>query len=221
MVSIYTFVFAAVALASTSTATLLCDAELLVGEYYRPSGHKVSGQFDAKTPFRRSPCPGVNTLANHGYINRDGKNFTRTQLKQAVMLYYNAEDTAAEAFLGPLPDVFDLNQFASHNKQEHDASLIHADLYLGEDPAAINRGMLEDVFRRADRDGNFGIQQLGELRKDRLATCLAHNPNCTSGDHQVFLAFGEAALVWHVTTQTVDKHMLRSFFEYERFPDNF
>ncbi|TMW59149.1 hypothetical protein Poli38472_007294 [Pythium oligandrum] len=226
-ISVYAFasVFATVIFASSTGATLLCDAELPVGEYYRPCGDKVSGRFDAKTPFRRSPCPGINTLANHGYINRDGKNITRAQLKQAVMIHYKAEDAAAEAFLGPLPDVFDLNMFTSHNKQEHDASLVHTDLYLGENPSEFNRDLLEDVFRRADNNGNFGVQQLGELRKDRLATCLAQNPNCTFEEHQSTLAGGEAALILtgfgNVATSTVDKDTLRSFLEFERFPSDY
>ncbi|TMW59150.1 hypothetical protein Poli38472_007295 [Pythium oligandrum] len=225
MVSVSVFAFAALGLFSSTGATVLCDAELPVGEYYRPSSGQVSGRPNATTPYRRSPCPGVNTLANHGYLSRDGKNITRAAIKEAVMTYFHLNEAAADAFTAGLPAVFDLNQLSVHNDLEHDASLIHADSYLGEDPAAVNHDLLEDFFRRVGDDGVFGVQQLGEIRKDRLATCLAQNPNCSLPASRDFMAFGEAALVLtgfgNATTSTVDKDTLRSFLEFERFPENF
>lgn len=43
------------------------------GEYYPPT-----------TADRRSPCPVVNALANHGYIPRDGRNVRSTELYAAM-----------------------------------------------------------------------------------------------------------------------------------------
>lgn len=33
----------------------------------------------------RSPCPGTNTLANHGFINRNGKGITREAFQQGFL----------------------------------------------------------------------------------------------------------------------------------------
>lgn len=33
----------------------------------------------------RAPCPGLNTLANHGYINRDGRGVTGQEMQQAFL----------------------------------------------------------------------------------------------------------------------------------------
>ena len=33
---------------------------------------------------KRSPCPAVNALANHGYISRDGRNISRSELQAAL-----------------------------------------------------------------------------------------------------------------------------------------
>ncbi|KIK65092.1 hypothetical protein GYMLUDRAFT_117100, partial [Collybiopsis luxurians FD-317 M1] len=37
----------------------------------------------------RAPCPGLNTLANHGYIPRSGRNITFIPLLRAIMEVYN------------------------------------------------------------------------------------------------------------------------------------
>jgi len=40
----------------------------------------------------RSPCPAINTLANHGFINRDGKNINVLDLAAALEEVYNVRD---------------------------------------------------------------------------------------------------------------------------------
>ncbi|TMW59154.1 hypothetical protein Poli38472_007299 [Pythium oligandrum] len=227
MVSVYAFAAAAVALISTTDALQgeVIASSLPKGQYYRPTGDLVSGRPTATTPFRRGPCPAVNTLANHGYIPRDGQNVSKAEIKQAVMTYFNIDEAGADTFVNPLPAVFDINQLSVHNKLEHDGSLVHADSYLGEDPASVNRAMLKDVYSRFTPEGVLGVDQLADLRKDRLATCMAKNPNCTFGATQVFLAYGEAVLVLSgfgdVNEKVVDKDTLQSFLEFERFPENF
>ncbi|TMW59151.1 hypothetical protein Poli38472_007296 [Pythium oligandrum] len=226
MVSLYAVAFVAAVLFSSIDGTQgeTIATNLPVGKHYRPSGAKVSGRVDATMPYRRSPCPGLNTLANHGYLPRIGQNITRDQVMGAVTKYYNADETAAVKLISPLPEVFDLNQLSVHNQLEHDASLVHADSYLGQDPAEYNRDLVKDVLRRVDKDGILGVPQLGQLRKERLATCMTQNPNCTFGERQTFLAFGESALLLNgfgdIATNTIDKDTLRSFLEFERIPNN-
>lgn len=33
----------------------------------------------------RSPCPGLNTLANHGFINHNGRGITKQQMQQGFL----------------------------------------------------------------------------------------------------------------------------------------
>ncbi|KAJ6582149.1 Chloroperoxidase, partial [Mycena capillaripes] len=39
----------------------------------------------------RSPCPGLNTLANHGYIPRNGKNITIPMILNAASDAFNID----------------------------------------------------------------------------------------------------------------------------------
>jgi hypothetical protein len=59
--------------ASTSESTPLLSSNLPRGTYAH------SGPSDL-----RSPCPLINSLANHGYINRDGRNIPASQLNAAM-----------------------------------------------------------------------------------------------------------------------------------------
>lgn len=42
--------------------------------------------------YRRSSCPAINTLANRGFINRNGRNITYSQLAHAVREVWNFGD---------------------------------------------------------------------------------------------------------------------------------
>ncbi|KAF9652162.1 Cloroperoxidase, partial [Thelephora ganbajun] len=81
----------------------------------------------------RSPCPALNALANHGHINRDGRDLTVHALVDAMRRVYNF--TKPLAYLLALAGVFlcgdgrtvDLDRLAKHNVIEHDASLSRQD----------------------------------------------------------------------------------------------
>ncbi|KAF9780107.1 Cloroperoxidase [Thelephora terrestris] len=81
----------------------------------------------------RSPCPALNALANHGYINRDGRNITVHALVEAMHEVYSL--TKPLAYLLALAGVLlcgdgrtvDLHRLAKHNVIEHDASLSRQD----------------------------------------------------------------------------------------------
>lgn len=47
--------------------------------------------------YRRSSCPGVNSLANRGYINRSGRNVTYSELAHAVRKVWNFGDDNVRA----------------------------------------------------------------------------------------------------------------------------
>lgn len=87
----------------------------------------------------RSPCPALNSLANHGIIPRDGKNLTVPflvkALPQALNLSVEVATIVASAGLrtssDPASGVFTLDDLNKHNAIEHDASLTRRDYNLG------------------------------------------------------------------------------------------
>ncbi|KAL4155620.1 hypothetical protein PRNP1_007728 [Phytophthora ramorum] len=147
MVSIsasFAFVVAAIGVAygyieAEAEAALAEAAALSKGEYYRPPTYLTSGAVNSTAPFRRSPCPAMNTLANHGYLPRDGKNITVDQALAVVMDKFNIAEDLAAVMGGLSPDLFDMNDLSKHNDQvEHDASLVRIDSYFGVDPYLVS-----------------------------------------------------------------------------------
>lgn len=83
----------------------------------------------------RAPCPALNTLANHGYLPRNGRQITftdiRTSLEEAfglssgfaLFMAIGSFTLLRRRFTHP----FDLHETAIHNLIEHNASLVHDD----------------------------------------------------------------------------------------------
>ncbi|KAJ3551350.1 heme-thiolate peroxidase [Xylaria arbuscula] len=105
------------------------------------SSHVNSQTFDGPDPAHpwiaagpddfRGPCPMMNTLANHGYLQRDGRNITRENAVNALKEGLNFNPTLANIMFdqaiiaNPEPNAtyFTLDQLNKHNLLEHDASL--------------------------------------------------------------------------------------------------
>ncbi|KAF4037850.1 Peroxidase family 2 protein [Phytophthora infestans] len=200
---------------------------LLVGEFYRPSSDIVTGYADSTSPvpFRRSPCPGLNALANHGHIPRSGKNITHEDLRAALMSVFNFDSGLTQVLLNQLPATFSLDIISRHNVLEHDASLVHNDEYFGGDPININETMVENLLGRSLDGKSLGITEVGETRRDRLAECRANNPECVFGSNQTTFSYLEAA-VFIVgcggnVNESVTVEAAHSFVWDERIPDNY
>ena len=75
----------------------------------------------------RSPCPGLNALANHGYLPRSGKSIDLPTLRSAVAAAYNYEPTA-----------FDMpfNQAIALNSTSNMSGLFPSSGYLAKGPDA-------------------------------------------------------------------------------------
>ncbi|GMF13661.1 unnamed protein product [Phytophthora lilii] len=150
-------------------AALAEAAALSEGEYYRPPTHLTSGAVNSTAPFRRSPCPAMNTLANHGYLPRDGKNITVNQALAVVMDKFNIAEDLASVMGGLSPNLFDLNDLSKHNdKVEHDASLARIDSYFGVDPYLITPGLINNVLSYG-MDGSVNVTDVAKIRAARVA----------------------------------------------------
>ncbi|KAL0940551.1 uncharacterized protein CTRU02_203314 [Colletotrichum truncatum] len=92
---------------------------------------------------RRSPCPLLNSLANHGYLPRNGKDIsvdaliegmhTGLNLREDAKLFFRLQgNKALEASSTGNKNTFHLNDLNKHDLIEHDASLSRADIYFGD-----------------------------------------------------------------------------------------
>jgi hypothetical protein len=79
----------------------------------------------------RSPCPMLNSLANHGFLDHSGKKITRTQIQNTFSTVLNIGDDLID-FLWkaalttvPTPNAtsFSLENLNTHDILEHDGSL--------------------------------------------------------------------------------------------------
>ncbi|RLN97220.1 hypothetical protein BBJ28_00016293 [Nothophytophthora sp. Chile5] len=217
---------------SAATATLAITSiavnpisALETGDYYRPSGSEVSGVPGTNATYHRSPCPALNTLANHGYLPRDGLNITTDVLRDAIMSVFNLDDESTQVLLDLVPSSFPLDYISTHNVLEHDASLVHTDAYFGDGPASINATLVEDLMSRSIDGSTLGLTEVAAVRADRLAECEANNPECTFGTTQITLAYTEAAIFLlgfgGNVNESVSVEIARSFVSEERIPDSF
>ncbi|KAH8651114.1 Chloroperoxidase [Xylariales sp. PMI_506] len=89
----------------------------------------------------RSPCPMLNSLANHGYLPRNGLNISQDMAIAAFnesVNFYN--DILLQALGAALTlsttgydTTFNLKDTVAHSVIEHDASLSRQDYYFGDD----------------------------------------------------------------------------------------
>ena len=116
----------------------------------------------------RSPCPGLNSLANHGILPRNGKGLTIPILIQALDYGMNvgADFSAVIGAAGilsrpndPLGDSFDLDDLDEHNFPiEHDASLSRADYNLNNgNNYSFNQSIFDTVLAYYDGQESTSI----------------------------------------------------------------
>ncbi|KAH7305557.1 Chloroperoxidase [Stachybotrys elegans] len=102
----------------------------------------------------RAPCPGLNALANQGYLPRDGKNITLPRLEAALMTALHMTGTVAHALASTLRPIvredgtFDLVDTRRHNVVEHDRSFTRLDYRHGDNynmQPRMLQAMLDDA----------------------------------------------------------------------------
>ncbi|KAF7360875.1 HEME-HALOPEROXIDASE domain-containing protein [Mycena sanguinolenta] len=202
-------------------SSLIVASVLLVAKanaYATPAGH----EFIAPTSTdQRSPCPGLNTLANHGYLPRNGANFTVTQIMDAALgwsvltnpyiqliIYLegfnvNWDGILVAAKFGLLSgsdattfETMGLGPLALHNLIEHDASISRND--FGPDGLGDNVHFNETTFStlaNANPGKNYyDPVSAGLVQRDRLAHSVATNPNVTNTAKEFKLRSRESAL---------------------------
>jgi len=181
----------------------------------------------------RSPCPGLNSLANHGILPRSGKGMTVPILIKGLGdgMNVGADFAAVIGALGvtsapndPLGDSFDLNDLSYHNFPiEHDASLSRADFYLNNgDNYSFNQSIFDTVLRYYDGMQNTSIPVAAKARYNRVQTEQARDSKIVYDPQQFILSYGETSLYISVLgdpiTGVAPVDWVKIFFEQERLP---
>ncbi|KAJ7907190.1 Cloroperoxidase [Mycena leptocephala] len=176
----------------------------------------------------RSPCPGLNTLANHGYLPRSGKNITIPMMLKGAGDGFNVKADALLVTIAKFgllasndPTTLNLDDLKLHNMIEHDASISRQDFALGD-----NLNFNETVFTTL-ANANQGVDyynttSAGQVMHARLADSLANNPNITNSPKSIGLRGVESALYLSVMgdplTGIAPKKFVDIFFREERMP---
>lgn len=179
----------------------------------------------------RSPCPGLNSAANHGFINHNGKNLTIpaliTGLKAALGI--GADFTTAIGAAGllsspnPLLGSFNLDDLDKHNFPiEHDASLSRADAFFGNDHS-FNSTYFDMFLSNFGNAATTNITSASKAKYSRVLNSRAVDPTFTYGPREYLLSYGESALYLQTmasspTSANAPLAYVEDFFENERLP---
>ncbi|PMD53342.1 Cloroperoxidase [Hyaloscypha bicolor E] len=177
---------------------------------------------------RRSPCPMLNTLANHGFLPRNGVNVSLddliTGLSESINLAAAATETPGEIALTTSTtgnaSTFNLDDLDKHHILEHDASLSRNDFYFGDDHT-FNRTIWGQTLTHFP-NRTISFANAAAARSARIAAAAAVNPqfNMTATEHTN--SYFESALYMGVfgnlTTGNAVTKFVEILFTQERLP---
>ncbi|KAG9856300.1 Cloroperoxidase, partial [Aureobasidium melanogenum] len=176
----------------------------------------------------RGPCPMMNTLANHGFIPRNGDNITKENAIRGLREALNFDAALASLMweqaiiANPEPNAtfLTLQQLNRHNVLEHDASLSRMDAYYGN-----NHIFNPEVFATTTRywtNETLTAKMLANSKLARMIESRAFNPTYSFTDTNEQFSLGEVAApviaFGDVAAVTVNRDLVMYFFENERLP---
>ena len=188
----------------------------------------------------RGPCPGLNALANHGYLPRNGiatvaqliqasqegfnlgYDFARAVSSLAVLTRGNpllnlVSIGGASPLVPPLPGAIDGTPggLSKHGRFEGDVSMTRQDAALG-DPGALDVGMLDEFLSYVDRfgDGDVVTQPvLNEYRFHRFQDSLARNPELLYQVGRMGFSYGEGGFILNLFADGITHNTTKRMFE--------
>lgn len=194
-----------------------------------------NGQFNswqaAGASDHRAPCPGLNTLANHGYLNHNGQGITKTQMHNALTSVYNLEASFADflidqGFALATTDshgnqVLDLQSLRAHNVIEHDASLTRFDIGDKGDNWTAQRALIDQLKSLSSDGKTLGWKEFAKARRLREKQEAASDSSYSLPLKQGAGALLEAAVAIRVfgNGDSIPLSTVESFFANEKIPD--
>lgn len=190
----------------------------------------------------RSPCPALNALSNHGFLNRTGKSILITDMAQALDDVFGfprasglATGTNAVQLLfdlaGKPPSqnetiAFDLDELYQHNATEHDASLVRRDEYFDGPLAPFNNDLYQRLVSLASGpNGTISRQDVYDHRTYVVLNSRATNPEFSLPDHLASSPAAEGFFLFYFGTdpdlETIPVENLWSMLAENRIPEGF
>lgn len=190
------------------------------GQWSPPGPHDV-----------RSPCPGLNAMANHDILPHSGKGMTLDMLTKAMKETFNfGLDIRTVLAIGgllssphPFGGMMDLDDLDKHNYIEHDGSLSRAPYHQSGDDHTFRQDIFDQVlsFYPNATKGTTSISQASKAHRHRVRTD-AQTPGFSYGPKQAILGYGETALyimtMGDPLTGIAPLSYIRILFEQERLP---
>ncbi|KAJ6103508.1 hypothetical protein N7486_005935 [Penicillium sp. IBT 16267x] len=173
----------------------------------------------------RSPCPGLNTLANHEILPHDGRNLTYKQISRAIQHAYNLSPTLAEqltssaVLLDQGRGHINLHDLNALNIVQHDASFTRPDIAFCPDQSFPHPQMVEMLLDHATNNEFLSINDLVYYSGLRRAKSKRSNGqySLTWSFLHKYLGSGSCALIYSIFGGDVED--LRIWLNEERFPD--
>ncbi|KAJ3753779.1 Peroxidase, family 2-domain-containing protein [Lentinula raphanica] len=176
----------------------------------------------------RGPCPGLNTLANHGFLPRNGSNITIPIVLNAINDGFNFRPInilRIAAKLGLLTtdaeDNFSLEELALHGTLEHDASMSRNDLALG-DNIHFNETVFTTLANSNPGVDYYNVTSAAQVLEQRLAEDKIVNPTLINTVKEFEVRVIESgfylSVMGNVTTGVAPKNFVQILFREERLP---
>lgn len=179
----------------------------------------------------RSPCPGLNAMANHGILPHSGRGMTLDMLTKAMEKTFNfGFDLRTVLAIGallssphPSSGMMNLDDLDKHNYIEHDGSLSRAPYHQNGDDHSFRQDIFDQVlsFYSNSTNATTSISQASKAHLHRVRTD-AQTPGFRYGLKQVMLGYGESSLylmtMGDPLTGIAPVSYVRTFFEQERLP---
>ncbi|KAH8723882.1 Chloroperoxidase [Phaeosphaeriaceae sp. PMI808] len=180
----------------------------------------------------RSPCPALNSLANHGILPRDGRNYN---IPIVVKAFGGAINVSAEVATSlakiaislssdPRKGMFNLDDLNKHNVVEHDGSLSRLDHDLGSDSQTFNSSIFDETLSYFNGASEVGIPEVAAARWGRLKSSQGGNSQFLYGSGQRFSSYFESGAYYQLfknpATSKASVNWIKVFFKEERFPYN-
>ncbi|KAI9352268.1 Chloroperoxidase [Zopfochytrium polystomum] len=173
----------------------------------------------------RSPCPMLNALANHGYINRQGNNVPLGDVIRvlesddvgypSVLAFMHSMSTAVWIKFNSDSNAL----LTSFDVLDHDASLTRQDFALVKH-RRVDKDLVAQLASFAGDKGYLTYEDLARARQLRYAQSKAANPNFRFSLLGRFYAMLESVSLMEVigTDGKLSVDIMQDFFLHERLP---
>ncbi|EMC93181.1 hypothetical protein BAUCODRAFT_36847 [Baudoinia panamericana UAMH 10762] len=173
---------------------------------------------------QRSPCPFLNSLANHNYLPRDGKAITKAKLKAALIVAGNSTPLFADVLSSIVKSVtrkdgtFTLVDLRRHNAVEHDASFTRLDARQG-DNYTFQPAMFEAMVKDA-HGGPINRDSIARTRarRDREEKAAGNGAGVTfwRSPRLYVTTWSQACILLQTFGEEIGVEELRKFYTEER-----